>query len=88
MIKAVVFDIGHTLVHYKNPLNWRSLYEPALQNVAQICNYQLTEDNYADAISILCEYNTRINPREKEVSADHIWSKMKKVDFISLRIFC
>lgn len=31
MIKAVVFDIGHTLVHYKNPLNWRILYEPALK---------------------------------------------------------
>lgn len=76
MIKAVVFDIGHTLVHYKNPLNWRSLYEPALENVEQQCNYQLTEKNYADAISILCEYNTRINPREKEVSADHIWSRI------------
>ena len=76
MIKAVVFDIGHTLVHYKNPLNWRSLYEPALKNVAKLCNYQLTENNYTDAICILCEYNTRINPREKEVSADHIWSRI------------
>ncbi len=76
MIKAVVFDIGHTLVHYKNPLNWRSLYEPALKNVAQICRYQLTKENYADAISILCEYNTRMNPREKEVSADYIWSRI------------
>lgn len=76
MVKAVVFDIGHTLVHYKNPLNWRSLYKPALKNVASLCNYQLTEKNYADAICILCEYNTRINPREKEVTADHIWSRI------------
>ncbi len=76
MVKAVVFDIGHTLVHYKNPLNWRGLYEPALKNVETLCNYQLTEKNYTDAISILCEYNTRINPREKEVSADHIWSRV------------
>lgn len=78
MIKAVAFDIGHTLVHYKNPLNWRNLYEPALKNVAQICNYPLTEENYADAIGILCEYNTRMNPREKEVTADHIWSRILK----------
>jgi putative hydrolase of the HAD superfamily len=76
MIKAVIFDIGHTLVHYKNPLNWKSLYEPALKNVARLCDYQLTEKNYADAISILCEYNTRINPREKEVSADLIWNRI------------
>ncbi len=76
MIKAVVFDIGHTLVHYKNPLNWKSLYEPALKNVEQQCKYQLTEKNYADAISILSEYNTRMNPREKEVSSDYIWSRI------------
>lgn len=76
MIKAVVFDIGHTLVHYKNPLNWKSLYGPALKNVAQQCKYQLTEKNYADAVSILSEYNTRINPREKEVSSDYIWSRI------------
>ncbi len=76
MIQAVVFDIGHTLVHYKNPLNWKSLYEPALNNVAEQCNYQLTKKNYADAICILCEYNTRINPREKEVSSDHIWGRI------------
>lgn len=78
MIKAVVFDIGHTLVHYKNPLNWKSLYEPALRNVSEQCNCQLNEKNYADAISILCEYNTRINPREIEVSADHIWGRILK----------
>lgn len=76
MIKAVVFDIGNTLVHYKTPLNWKSLYEPALDSVVQQCNYQLTEENYADAICILCEYNTRINPREKEVSSDHIWGRI------------
>lgn len=75
MIKAVVFDIGQTLVHYKNPF-WRNLYEPALSHVAQQCGYQLTDKNYTDAISILCEYNTRINPREKEVSSTHIWTRI------------
>ena len=55
MIKAVVFDIGHTLVHYKNPLNWRSLYEPALKQVEERCSYQLNEKNYEAAINILCE---------------------------------
>ncbi len=76
MIKAVVFDIGHTLVHYKNPLNWRSLYEPALKGVAEQCGYRLNRKNYADAIDILCEYNTRMNPREIEVASDDIWSRI------------
>lgn len=76
MIRAVAFDIGHTLVHYKNPLNWKSLYEPALKQVASLCNYPLTDKNYTDAICILSEYNTRINPREKEVTADDIWSRI------------
>lgn len=76
MIKAVIFDIGHTLVHYKNPLSWKSLYKPALKNVEQRCNYQLTEKNFEDAICILSEYNTRINPREKEVTSDEIWSRI------------
>ncbi len=75
MIKSVVFDIGQTLVHYKNPL-WKNLYEPALKKVAGQCGYQLDENDYANAISILCEYNTRINPREKEVSSDYIWSRI------------
>ena len=76
MIKAVVFDIGHTLVHYKNPLNWKNLYRPALEKVERQCNYHLTEKNFEDAICILSEYNTRINPREKEVTSDFIWSRI------------
>lgn len=36
----------------------------------------MTEENYDDAIEILCEYNMRINPREIEVSADHIWRRI------------
>ncbi len=52
MIKAVVFEIGHTLAHYKNPLNWESLFEQALNHVAQQCRYQLNGKNSADAICI------------------------------------
>ena len=29
MFKAVVFDIGQTLVDYRMPMNWSSLYRPA-----------------------------------------------------------
>ena len=36
MIQAVIFDIGSTLVHYKNPLNWQNLYKPALEFVSEM----------------------------------------------------
>ena len=32
-IKAVVFDIGQTLVYYPFPLNWSALYRPAFEHV-------------------------------------------------------
>ena len=34
MFKAVIFDIGHTLVEYKNPMNWSLLYRPAFEQIA------------------------------------------------------
>ena len=33
-IKAVVFDIGQTLVHYPFPLNWSALYRPAFERIS------------------------------------------------------
>lgn len=32
MFKAIVFDIGQTLVGYNKPLNWSALYRPALEH--------------------------------------------------------
>ena len=37
MVKAIVFDIGQTLVEYKMPLNWSKLYRPAFESVADKC---------------------------------------------------
>ena len=76
MIKAVIFDIGSTLVHYKNPLNWQNLYKPALEFVSEKCALNLSEKNYQDAICILSEYNTRLVPREEEVTATFIWNRI------------
>ena len=73
MYKAVVFDIGQTLVEYNKPLNWSKLYLPALEFVANECGYVFTEDNYKHAINILMKYNTRINPRDYEVSSNKIF---------------
>ncbi len=76
MFRAIIFDIGRTLVGYNKPLSWSSLYLPALQNMASKCHYNLSEEQYKHAIHILTKYNTRIHPRINEVSSTQIFSEI------------
>ncbi|BAK97512.1 hypothetical protein OBV_03140 [Oscillibacter valericigenes Sjm18-20] len=75
-IKAVAFDIGHTLVRYNSPLNWKSLYEPALRQVSKRCAFSLSDEDIQMAASILTKYNTRENPREKEITSQVIFTEI------------
>lgn len=75
-IKAISFDVGHTLVRYKNPLNWKSLYHPALEKVFEKCHFDITEEKISLGISILLKYNTRENYREHEVCSDVIFKEL------------
>ncbi len=76
MVKAVGFDVGHTLIKYDNPLNWSSLYRPALEKAVQGCNFDLSEGMIISAIEVLTKYNTRINYREVEVTSDKIFDEI------------
>ena len=73
MIKAIGFDVGHTLIKYDNPLNLSLLYRPAIDQVINNCNIKYSDENIETAISILTKYNTRVNPREIEISSDVIF---------------
>ncbi len=75
-IKAIGFDIGQTLIQYNKPLNWKSLYRPALEQVLSKCNIPITEDRILKGVDILSKYNTRINYREYEVSSDMIFTEI------------
>lgn len=76
MFKAVIFDIGQTLIEYQNPLNWSKLYRPAFERIADKYGYHFTEQQYQHAGSVLTRYNTRIHPREEEVSSDRIFTEI------------
>lgn len=76
MIKAIGFDIGHTLIKYDNPLNWGSLYISALTQVMKDCSIKYSNEKFESAIAILSKYNTRINPRENEVCSDVIFNEI------------
>lgn len=75
-IKAVIFDIGQTLVYYPIPLNWSALYRPVFESIAKKYNLNITENEYAHISKTLTKYNTRINPREIEVSSNIIFSEI------------
>ncbi|WP_066495768.1 hypothetical protein [Abyssisolibacter fermentans] len=77
MISAVGFDLGDTLIEYKDvPLSWKSFYAEALYRVAEVCGVRLTENSFEKGENILCKYNTRINPREVEVKAQQIFTEI------------
>ena len=75
-IKALGFDIGGTLVNYNKPLNWSALYENAINYMCNQNNIQLNEIKMQEAKNILTKYNTRVNPREVEVSSDQIFKEI------------
>ena len=75
-MKGVVFDIGQTLVYYPVPLNWSALYRPAFQSISEKNHIDISEDEYAHIGHVLAKYNTRINPREEEVTSDQIFTEI------------
>ncbi len=76
MIKAIGFDMGHTLMKNNHPLSWSSLYPSAIAATAQKCDIELTENMVSLATDVLTKYNTRINYRENEVSSDTIFNEI------------
>ncbi len=76
MIKAVIFDIGNTLVEYKIPMNWSELYRPAFEHTAGQFGYHFTKEQYEHAGRVLTKYNTRVNPREYEISSEKIFAEI------------
>lgn len=76
MFKAIVFDIGRTLVGYNKPLNWSALYRPVLEYISNERDYGFRESDYQYAIKVLTKYNTRINPRKYEVSSEQIFTEI------------
>ena len=66
-------------MRYNKPLNWSKLYRPALRKMADDCNIKFSENDYENAIQVLKKYNTRINPREQEVSSDTIFNEIIEV---------
>ena len=75
MIKAVVFDLGGTLMEYKGmPLNWGEFYYKGFQNVSVANGLNLTDDEITRSVDILKAYNPRNSGRENEIAPEVIFA--------------
>ena len=74
--KAVIFDIGQTLVHYPISVNWSEHYREVFESLAGKLHFALSEQEYLHIKDVLEKYNARINPRQIEVSADTIFAEI------------
>ncbi len=68
-MKVVVFDLGGTLMEFKNmPPVWIDYYKIGFENVSNEYGLDLSDDDIAKSVEIMKAYNPRINYREKEIS--------------------
>lgn len=79
MIRAIGFDLGDTLLSYRDtPMSWVALYPEALTAVAKSCQAQPTADQLDRAMEILTQHNTRVVPRTEEIPAEKIFYSILK----------
>ncbi len=78
-IKAIVFDLGGTLMEYVGmPHTWSDYYIHGFNSVNKTLNLGLTENQIDESTNILKKFNPRHYPRENEISAAQIFDAATK----------
>ncbi|AHV98786.1 HAD family hydrolase [Paenibacillus sabinae] len=76
-MKAIGFDLGDTLIFYRNvQASWTDLYEKALTKLLQDMGMDHNGELIEAAAQILKKFNTRINPRDYEVKDTDIFQEI------------
>lgn len=74
MIKVIGFDIGGTLMEYKDmPFCWLDHYESALDKTAEKLALALTDEQKKRTLETLRSFNPRVNYRENDYTPEHIF---------------
>ncbi len=74
-MKAVVFDIGGTLMEYNGmPYSWVNYYKKSFNSVSKKYQCDVSETEIDRSVEILKSYNPRLNYREKEYTPQYIFS--------------
>jgi putative hydrolase of the HAD superfamily len=76
-MKALVFDLGDTLIEYEGlPLSWEAYYPAALLHLSEYCQHHSTEEAVVNACQVLRRHNTRLYPRTEEISYKQIATEL------------
>ena len=74
--KAVVFDLGGTLMEYKGmPLNWNEYYERGFRNVSDINSLNIDDNSIKRSAEILRSFNPRATGREQEIAPEILFGE-------------
>lgn len=74
-MNVIVFDIGGTLMEYVNMPNvWIDFYDSAFRHVREKLKLPLTDEQLADSIEVLKQYNPRVKYREMDYTPEQIFS--------------
>ena len=77
VVRAVAFDLGNTLKNYETfPLNWQGFYRNAIVAILRNISINVTPERIQTGDTILLKYNTRVNPRDYEVSSQTIFIEL------------
>lgn len=75
-MKVIVFDIGGTLMEYKNmPLSRLDFYKDGFRYVCNKLSLNIIENDIDKSFEVLKSYNPRINPLEVDVTPKVIFSE-------------
>lgn len=78
-MKIIVFDLGGTLMQYVGmPYSWVDFYYQGFDAIIQKYDCNVSKDEVEKSIHILKDFNPRVNYREIEYSAEHIFFNVLK----------
>ena len=74
-MNLIVFDIGGTLMEYLNMPNvWIEYYDSALRHVREKLGLPLSDEQLAQSLEILRQYNPRVKYRERDYTPEQIFA--------------
>lgn len=75
-IKAVVFDIGGTLMEYRNMPNvWIDYYKTGFEFVRDKLGFDISDGDIEKSIEVLKSYNPKVKYREEDIAPEVIFGE-------------
>lgn len=74
--KAIVFDMGGTLMEYEGmPMNWSGFYRSGFEKVSELNGLKIPDEEIERACEVMSSFNPRISGRLVEIAPEVIFRK-------------